>query len=226
MSDPSKQSDQEPSIEEILSSIRQIISDDEDDEDSKKTDPVENVSEPEDEDEPIVLTQRVDPDPVPDFGDFMDEAAEKYEDDSELAVEIDMRDIEPEPEEKSEPDFNVAFDEPEAVIVPDPVPAKPREAAPARPRRPEPRYEEPTYSADEEEEPLLTKRAEDAAYGAFKKLAVKTAVDSISGITIEEIVRDELRPMLRVWLDENLPTIVERLVREELDRVARRALEE
>jgi uncharacterized protein len=37
--------------------------------------------------------------------------------------------------------------------------------------------------------------------------------------TLEEIVRDMLRPMLQSWLDEHLPSIVERLVREEIARV-------
>jgi uncharacterized protein len=37
--------------------------------------------------------------------------------------------------------------------------------------------------------------------------------------TLEEIVRQMLRPMLQTWLDEHLPGIVERLVREEIARV-------
>jgi len=37
--------------------------------------------------------------------------------------------------------------------------------------------------------------------------------------TLEDIVRDMLRPLLQTWLDENLPGIVERLVREEIARV-------
>ena len=37
--------------------------------------------------------------------------------------------------------------------------------------------------------------------------------------TLEEIVRDMLRPLLQTWLDEHLPGIVERLVREEIARV-------
>jgi cell pole-organizing protein PopZ len=37
--------------------------------------------------------------------------------------------------------------------------------------------------------------------------------------TLEDIVRDMLRPLLQTWLDENLPGIVERLVREEITRV-------
>jgi len=37
--------------------------------------------------------------------------------------------------------------------------------------------------------------------------------------TLEDIVRDMLRPLLQTWLDENLPRLVERLVREEIARV-------
>ena len=37
--------------------------------------------------------------------------------------------------------------------------------------------------------------------------------------TLEDIVRDMIRPLLQTWLDENLPGMVERLVREEIARV-------
>jgi cell pole-organizing protein PopZ len=40
-------------------------------------------------------------------------------------------------------------------------------------------------------------------------------------VTLEQIVRDELRPLLKAWLDANLPPLVERLVKAELERVAR-----
>ena len=39
--------------------------------------------------------------------------------------------------------------------------------------------------------------------------------------TIEDMVQDMLRPMLQSWLDDNLPGMVERLVRAEIERVAR-----
>ena len=39
--------------------------------------------------------------------------------------------------------------------------------------------------------------------------------------TLEDIVQDMLRPMLKSWLDENLPVVVERLVRAEIERVSR-----
>ena len=39
--------------------------------------------------------------------------------------------------------------------------------------------------------------------------------------SLEDVVRDTLRPMLKAWLDDNLPQLVERLVREEIERIAR-----
>ncbi len=43
------------------------------------------------------------------------------------------------------------------------------------------------------------------------------------GPTIEDLVREEIRPMLKAWLDLQLPPLVERLVRQEIERVAGRA---
>jgi hypothetical protein len=54
---------------------------------------------------------------------------------------------------------------------------------------------------------------------AFNQLA--TTMLSGSARTIDELVEDLLRPMLRSWLDVNLPPLVERLVREEIERVSR-----
>jgi uncharacterized protein len=42
------------------------------------------------------------------------------------------------------------------------------------------------------------------------------------GPTIEDLVREELRPLLKTWLDTNLPPMVERLVRTEIERVVGR----
>ncbi|KQY11162.1 hypothetical protein ASE23_07375 [Rhizobium sp. Root73] len=54
---------------------------------------------------------------------------------------------------------------------------------------------------------------------SFGDLAL--AVDSGARRSFDEIAEDMLRPMLQEWLDDNLPTLVERLVREEIERVAR-----
>jgi cell pole-organizing protein PopZ len=44
------------------------------------------------------------------------------------------------------------------------------------------------------------------------------------GPTLEDIVRAELRPLLKDWLDVNLPPMVERLVSNEIERVVNRAV--
>jgi hypothetical protein len=53
---------------------------------------------------------------------------------------------------------------------------------------------------------------------AFGTLARTVASNSR---TVDDLVTEALRPMLKAWLDENLPTLVERLVRAEIERVAR-----
>lgn len=56
---------------------------------------------------------------------------------------------------------------------------------------------------------------------AFGELS--DAFASRSKKTFDEMAEEMLRPMLQDWLDNNLPTLVERLVREEIERVARGA---
>jgi uncharacterized protein len=55
---------------------------------------------------------------------------------------------------------------------------------------------------------------------AFHSLA--QTVISQNPRTLEDLVRDMLKPMLKAWLDANLPDMVERLVRAEIERVSRR----
>ena len=45
---------------------------------------------------------------------------------------------------------------------------------------------------------------------------------SESALTVEQLVRDAVRPLLKQWLDTNLPPLVERLVREAVDKIAKR----
>jgi hypothetical protein len=54
--------------------------------------------------------------------------------------------------------------------------------------------------------------------------AERSAAVSRGGPTIEDVVRDEIRPLLKEWLDQHLPPLVERLVRAEIERVVGRAL--
>ena len=54
---------------------------------------------------------------------------------------------------------------------------------------------------------------------AFHSLA--TTVLTNNARTLEDLVKEMLRPMLKAWLDDNLPTLVERIVKAEIERVAR-----
>jgi uncharacterized protein len=59
--------------------------------------------------------------------------------------------------------------------------------------------------------------------GLVRTLATERSMQVHSGgPTIEDIVREELRPLLKAWLDANLPPMVERLVRVEIERVVGR----
>jgi cell pole-organizing protein PopZ len=66
---------------------------------------------------------------------------------------------------------------------------------------------------------LLSPSSTVAVSAAFNALAGTVLTEHAR--SLEDIVRDMLRPMLKQWLDENLPALVERLVRAEIDRVSR-----
>ena len=70
-----------------------------------------------------------------------------------------------------------------------------------------------------DERGLLSAATTAAVDAAFDTLA-RTA-KARGGRTLEEVVSELLRPMLKSWLDENLPEMVERLVRAEIERVSR-----
>ena len=74
-------------------------------------------------------------------------------------------------------------------------------------------------AAGGDEAPLLSHEAGEAAALSFG--ALSASLDVRSAELADELVRETLRPMLKQWLDENLPSIVERLVRAEIQRVAR-----
>ena len=152
----------EPSMEEILASIRNIIADD-----------------------PIRGAPREPPGPAP----------------SQMARVIDSSDgaVEGEPSEAEQP----------------------RAAAPAIVwRRPQAVEAEPAAGpAGGDEAPLLSPEANEAAALSFGALSASLEVRGAE--LADELVRETLRPMLKQWLDENLPSIVERLVRAEIQRVAR-----
>ncbi|HVJ51356.1 MAG TPA: DUF2497 domain-containing protein [Aliidongia sp.] len=105
--------------------------------------------------------------------------------------------------------------------LPEPEP-EPFHEPPRRPERP---------SLDDDDDRLVSPRPAAASSAAFasmtSRLRERRGGETYLGngsITLEELVRDMLRPMLQEWLDANLPSVVERLVREEVERIARDAL--
>jgi cell pole-organizing protein PopZ len=120
---------------------------------------------------------------------------------------------------------------------PDPEPSMPPEPAPASsaevPRGDRPEAAPPPMPAQMPSQTpppgLIAPTVAAAAAASVSQLlrtvaAERSAAVSRSGPTIEDVVREELRPMLKEWLDKYLPPLVERLVRAEIERVVGRSL--
>ncbi len=110
-----------------------------------------------------------------------------------------------------------AASEPEPAPAPEPAPEPAPTPSPARP--PEVRLAEDALLA-----PAVAAAAA-ASVGQLLRAVSneRSAMVSRGGPSIEDVVREELRPLLKDWLDHHLPLIVERLVRAEIERVAGRA---
>lgn len=169
----SNTAEQEPTMEEILASIRRIISED----DVEAAEPSEIPDE-----EPVAAA----PEPEPEIEEDVLELTEA---------------VEPEP-----------VPEPEPVAA-----APPPRAAPEPVREPEP----DTEIIDD----LVSAPVANAAASAFGQLVGQMLVSSrgTEGKTLEDIVREMLRPMLKDWLDGNLRSIVEAKVADEVEKIATRS---
>ena len=66
---------------------------------------------------------------------------------------------------------------------------------------------------------MLSNTTAAAVDNAFNSLA--NTILGNNARTLEDLVKDMLRPMLKAWLDDNLPGLVERIVRAEIERVSR-----
>jgi cell pole-organizing protein PopZ len=173
----SDQSSQEPTMEEILASIRRIISEDDAPAEAAPAPEPEAApvaEEPEVEDDVLELTDPIEPPaPVESMGD------------------IDVYSPEPEPE-------------PEPALPP------PVFEAPSQ----------PAFSREEVAENLVGDHASTLAASAFGSLSSALLMPK-DGRTLEDVVRELLKPLLKEWLDQNLPRIVETKVEEEVHRIAR-----
>jgi uncharacterized protein len=114
-------------------------------------------------------------------------------------------------------------------IQPDVVFENPREPGPEA-AEPESQADTPAPEAAEadfataaaahpEDEPLLSPATDAKVAATFSRLANTVLMNDAR--TLDDLVKEMLRPMLKEWLDDNLPHIVERLVREEIERVSR-----
>jgi len=172
----------EPSMEEILASIRRIIADDQ--QATLATPEPANAPAP-----PAVLDLAVEAKPAP-------PPPAKVE-------------PEPEPEPQGQDDIDLLFLEPEPQPpAPPPVPVAP--PPPPVAAAPVPAIEDTA---------LMSAATSASIAGAFSSLS--NTLLTANARTLEDLVKDMMKPMLKGWLDDNLPSIVERLVRAEIERVAR-----
>lgn len=186
----SEQTAQEPTMEEILASIRRIIS--EDDAPAAEAAPAAAPAP-----EPVELSPAL-----------MDETPSMEEEVEDDVLELTQR-----------------YEEPAA---PEPFPTEtigdldvaPRYDPPAPEPDPAPRYEAPAY-APEPMDTLVSERTADQAASAFSGLAQSLLMPR-EGRSIEDVIKEMMRPLLRDWLDQHLPAIVEAEVRAEVERIARR----
>lgn len=122
----------------------------------------------------------------------------------------------------------------EAPVVVSPPPDRPAAPPAEQPAIPAPAIVAQPAPAAQPEVPPADAKVESAmaALSRMMDLTQAPAPDALaedppersgSSLTVDELVREAVRPLLRQWLDTNLPPLVERLVREAVDRVAKRA---
>jgi cell pole-organizing protein PopZ len=101
------------------------------------------------------------------------------------------------------------------VVFTDPPEQRPEPAARIEPRAPA----APVAPAAPLDQGLISNSTMSAVDSAFNSLAYTVLGNNAR--TLEDLVKEMLRPMLKGWLDDNLPGLVERIVRAEIERVSR-----
>ena len=121
-----------------------------------------------------------------------------------------------------QPIYSNGYATPTLVREPE-TPFAPDEPAPS----PSDRFQVPdnqpqSYYVDDEPEPddpLMSPGLGGTVMSAFETLAATVVLQNSD--MLDRVMRDLMRPLIKTWLDENLPTLVERLVRGEIERMAR-----
>ena len=198
MTNATEDENREPTMEEILASIRRIISDDEEKGGGEGDDEAPEEELVDGGDDILELTEV-----APDIEDVLD-LEPKLDPSLENAVGGEG---DPVPEN----DFD-------SVEVEEPASAPVAVAVASA----------PVASPAVDLHTLLSDHAADVTTETFSGLtgAVSAARAMPMGNahqTLEELIKDLLRPMLREWLDKNLPTLVERLVEKEIGKLVGRA---
>jgi len=146
----------------------------------------------------------------------------------EMRPEIPAAPFVPEPQPAAyapEPPPPPVYQAPPAPLPPAPA-VQPSIPAPSPPAPPQLETKMTETSANSVEPPhsLMSEKTTDAAATSIGALVrsistEKSVAVSRHGVTIEDIVREEIRPLLKSWLDTHLPSLVERVVRTEIERV-------
>ena len=198
----------EPSMEEILASIRRIIS--EGGEEEEKQDGARPSTEKDSALEAGSIsaeTQLADAAKLTGAGDEVLELTDEVDEHGNVVETLAPEQDGPAVETAETAKINALGAEPVATVI-------------------------PAEQVMENDEPLIETITEEATAGAFAALASQMGVGSVSengqkitpsGRTLEEHVLEMLRPMLREWLDKHLPQIVQRLVQREIDRIIHRS---
>jgi uncharacterized protein len=242
---------QEPSMEEILASIRRIIADDEAKPASaeKPASPPPAAAKPEAPAKPAmkdIPPSAIAPTPKPAAAakpappPAPEPVVSNNQDDIDAMLasldaatpEADIRPAQPE----AQPEADV-FELTDEMALPDPAPSAPKsasfhkidpqddlefsESAAARALHRQPAYEPPPFESAPAppQQQILSHSTVSAVESAFNSLA--NTVLSNNARTLEDLVKEMLRPMLKSWLDDNLPGLVERIVKAEIERVSR-----
>ncbi len=220
--------DKEPTMEEILASIRRIISEEAEDErvrepaEPAEDEPAAEAPDEVEEDEPA--EEPVDPQAAADAL-FADE--EPGEDDSAASLS------EPEGEEQvagettaEEAAGEEAAEEDDVFELTEPADEEPADdfAAALAAADEQVAEAEETPASQPEEEAIVSPPTEVKVSASFAELSAMLIKSADGGApTLEGLVREMLKPMMRAWLDENLPRIVEDMVAQEIARLAARS---
>jgi cell pole-organizing protein PopZ len=218
---------QEPSMEEILASIRRIIADDE-----AKPPAAEKPSSPAAPAKPAAAAPAAKPPvkPAPPAAAPAEAPAVSNSQDDIDAMMAGLGEATSAAEVRPPLPDGEVFELTDDMALPDA--AEPSfhkiepdddleftETAAARAVHRQPAYEPPPFESAAAPQQILSRSTVSAVESAFNTLA--HTVLSNNARTLEDLVKEMLRPMLKSWLDDNLPGLVERIVKAEIERVSR-----